>query len=292
MSALSKVIRAVAISGFLMIGAVGAQAKTPLYVYDFNLGMTPTGRVDYLKSLGVSGLVSRVKTSADVRELRAYANHVLTVDDFELLAFVAYDFTDNNTNVWRQALPVLARTGTPLWVIVRNAPSTGAIDRLLRQMADESQAHGIQTVIYPHYDTDIETAAEASVFLDRIKHPNLKNSLHTCHEIRAGNQYDMRATVRAGVRRTSLVTIAGADDNAYSGPPFGAAGWGDAIKPLDEGGYSLLPFLQALEDSSYRGPVILHTFGITNNPGHLERSIAKYAEYLGSVIPRRTGRSR
>jgi hypothetical protein len=87
----------------------------------------------------------------------------------------------------------------------------------------------------------------------------------------------------AGV--SALVTIAGADENAYYGPPNPLVNWSDAIKPLDKGAFSLLPFLQALHDSGYDGPVILHTFGITSQSGHLQRSLKKYAEYLKQVTP-------
>ena len=85
--------------------------------------------------------------------------------------------------------------------------------------------------------------------------------------------------VAAHAASTRLVTIAGADADAYAGPPTGnPVPWSDAIRPLDQGTYDLIPFLNSLDIAGYNGPVILHTFGITNSPGHLSRSLEAYAK--------------
>jgi len=284
-SLIQKVFPSLALGIALLVGGADARAQPALMVYDFNLGMEPAANVDYVKGLGFAGLVTSVEHPSDLPKLVQYARHVSTLDDFDLLAFVVYDFAvPAGQNLWREALPILARAGAPLWVIVRNAPSTPALHQLLRQMAHESKLFGVSTVIYPHWGTSIETAADASAFIEAIGHPNLKNSLHTCHEIRGGNQDDLPAVVVEHAGETSLVTIAGADEDAYAGPFAAGISWDDAIKPLDEGDFSLLPFLQALHDSGYDGPVILHTFGIIDNPGHLERSLLKYAEYTAQIV--------
>jgi sugar phosphate isomerase/epimerase len=262
--------------------SVAAHRHDPsLLVYDFNLHMGPEGNVDHVKSLGFKGLVTSVQVPADLLKLSQYAGYVETIPNFDLLAFVNYDFTNPaSSQVWREALPILASVDAPLWVILKGAPSAAAVPQLLEQMATESQAAGVQTVIYPHWTTDIESAAEASALINAIGHPNLKSSLHTCHEIRAGNQYTLDAVVSMHAPVSALVTIAGAEENAYAGPFDPFVDWSDAILPLDKGDFSLLPFLQALHDSGYDGPVILHTFGITGDPGHLQASLGKYAEYL------------
>lgn len=267
-------------------GGVAHRHDPSLLVYDFNLHLGPVGNVDYVKSLGFEGLVTSVQVPADLAKLSQYAGYVETVPGFDLLAFVNYDFTDPaSSQVWRDALPVLASVEAPLWVILKGAPSTPALAQLLAQMATESEAAGVQTVIYPHWNTDIESAAEASALISAIGHPNLKNSLHTCHEIRAGNQYTLDAVVAKHAQDSALVTIAGAEADAYAGPYDPLIGWSDAIMPLDKGHFSLLPFLQELHDSGYDGPVILHTFGIAENRGHLQASLGKYAEYLDQVTP-------
>jgi len=271
----------VALFCLLVLPAV-ARGEASLAVYDFNLTADPVRNCDYVKSLGFTGIVTSVATPTNVARLQAYAQHTSTLDGFDLFAYVYFDFNDpRNQGVWRSALPILAQAGAPLWVIVKNAPSTVATRDLLLEMARRTRLCGIETVIYPHWDTSIETAEEASALIAMVAHPNLKSSLHTCHEIRGGNQYTLPALVAAYASETALVTIAGAENRAYFGPP--PYPWDDAIKPLDEGGFDLLPFLQALKDAGYDGPVILHTFGITNNPGHLQRSLAKYAEYCGDL---------
>jgi sugar phosphate isomerase/epimerase len=239
-----------------------------------------------VKSLGFEGLVTSVQVPADLSKLGQYAGYVETLPGFDLLAFVSYDFTNPaSPQVWRDALPILASVDAPLWVILEGAPSDLAVRQLLAQMATESQAAGVETVIYPHWGTDVESAAEASALIGAIGHPNLKSSVHTCHEIRAGNQYTLDAVVAKQAQVTALVTIAGAEAHAHAGPFDPLIDWSDAIMPLDEGHFSLLPFLQALHDAGYDGPVILHTFGITDDPGHLQASLGKYAEYLAQVTP-------
>lgn len=283
---LNVVLRIAALLACLLVIPSRAEAGNSLMVYDFNLGPDPVSNVDNMKSLGFGGLVTTVRFPGDLVKLQTYADHVSTVNDFELLAYVNFDFNDpTSQQVWRDALPILARAGAPLWVIVNNAPSVSDLRFLLLQMARRSQLFGVRTVIYPHWNTSIETAAEAASHIAALAHPNLRNSLHTCHEIRGGNQYSMRAVVSAQANGFDLVAIAGADENAYAGPVSGAPPtWEDAIKPLDKGDYSLLPFLQAVKDSGYDGPVILQTFGILDDPGHLQRSLQGYARYRSHLL--------
>jgi len=286
--------RSVAIALSLLAGAdaLHAQAprgtapETPLLVYDFNLGMEPADNVDHVKSLGFQGIVTKLKDPPDLLKLDAYVAHIETMDDFQLIPYVSYSFNNPAApDIWRAALPVLAGIGAPLWVVVKQSPSDAAVRDLLGLMAREAEAHGIRAVIYPHYDTDIETALEASILIHEVGHHNLRNSLHTCHEIRGGHKDRLAGVVTEHVDETALVAIAGADHDAYVGPSNPFIGWDDVIKPLDEGDVSLYPFLQALHEAGYQGPVVLQTFGINNNPGHLQRSIRKYAAYTEQLAP-------
>lgn len=284
--ALRKLVFALLLPALLLSMARSRTPSPSLWVYDFELGLGPAGNVDHLASLGFEGVVTRVAFPSDLPKLREYARRVAKTSGFGLLAYVNYDFTNpSSPQVWRDALPILARLDGPLWVIVRNAPKPEDLHALLTQMATEAQVAGVEVILYPHWNTDIESAAEASTLIRRLAHPNLSNSIHTCHEIRGGNQNTLPAVVAAHARDSSLVTLAGADPNAYAGPFVPGIGWDDAIKPLDKGNFTLLPFLQALHDSHYDGPVILHTFGITNDPGHLQRSLRKYDDYLQQLAP-------
>lgn len=285
-SVLRSVAIVIAIPVLVLVGAAEPQARPSLLVYDFNLNMGPVGNVDHVESLGFDGLVTRVGVPGDVPKLKEYAGYVSMIPGFDLLAYVPYDFTNSaSPQVWRDALPILSKVRAPLWVIVREAPSDAVVRQLLTEMATVSQAAGVETVIYPHWNTNIESAAEAAVLIREIGHPNLKNSLHSCHEIRSGNQYTLDTVVSRHAEDNALVTIAGAEDHAYAGPVISGVGWGDAIMPLDKGAFSLLPFLQQLHDSGYDGPVVLHTFGILNHPSHLQRSFRKYREYIEQVRP-------
>ncbi len=288
----TPVRRALCALTVLFVVAVGAgrlAAQPALMVYDWHLGLAPAEAVEHLRGLGFSGLVTRVKDPADVTKLADYAGHVAGLDDFRLMAYVAYDFSNpQSPGVWRDALPILAEVGAPLWVVVKQAPSELAIQQLLLEMARAADAVGLRAVVYPHWNTSVETADEAAALIAAVGHPNLRNSLHTCHEIRGGHQDDLPGVVAAHVDETALVAIAGAKQDAYAGPPNPLIQWGDVIKPLDKGDFSLLPFLLALHTAGYDGPVILQTYGIMNDPGHLRRSLRAYAGYVAE-LERRAG---
>ncbi len=254
-------------------------------VYDFDLGPVPASNVDYAKSLGFDGLVTRCSRASDIPKLADYAAYVATVDDFEVLAYVNYDFNHpESPQVWQDALPILAGLDAPLWVIVKNAPSMADVDSLLLDMARASELFNVPMVLYPHFDTDIEDADQAAMRMARVGHSNISLSLHTCHEIRAGNQYSLKSVATQHSHHSSIVTIAGADANAYAGPPQpGPHFWDDAIKPLDSGKFNLLPFLRGLNGVGYSGIVVLQTYGLGTNPGHLQRSLKGYEKYQAGL---------
>lgn len=274
------VLRALSVLVLLALGAADVRAQPSLMVYDWHLGLGPEANLEHVRSLGFSGLVTRLRDAEDVAKLAAYVEHAETLGDMQVMAYVAYDFLNSDSpQVWREALPWLAQAGAPLWVLVRNAPDADAVPVLLREMARESALYDLRTVVYPHWNTDLETADEAAEAITAAGHPNLRNSLHTCHEIRGGHQDDLPTEVFQHVADTALVAIAGAKQDAYAGPWMPLIGWGDVIKPLDKGSFDLWPFLQALHLAGYDGPVLLQTYGITNDPGHLQRSLRAYAAY-------------
>jgi len=215
---LRQVLRVLSVVFAVALGAERPVAQPALMVYDWHLGLAPAAAVEHLRGLGFSGLVTRVKDPADVTKLADYAGHVAGLDDFRLMAYVAYDFSDpQSPGVWRDALPILAEVGAPLWVVVKQAPSDLAIQQLLLEMARSADAVGLRAVVYPHWNTSVETADEAAALIAAVGHPNLRNSLHTCHEIRGGHQDELPSVVAAHADDTALVAIAGAKKDAYAG---------------------------------------------------------------------------
>lgn len=259
-----------------LLGSTPARPEASLLVYDFQLGMTPAAAVPHLRSLGFDGVVTSVRRQPDIQKLSDYVT--AAAGRFEVMAYVHFDFADAaNARVWEDALPILGALDAPLWVILENAPDQAALDDQLLRMAQAALAEGVRAVVYPHWDTSLESAAEAAAAIARVGHGNLASSFHTCHEIRAGHQRRLGDEFMRHLAGCELVTLAGSSKNAYAGPPPGPQSWADAIQPLDRGTHDLVPFLQALEASGYDGPVVLHTWGITGDPGHRARSRAWYA---------------
>jgi hypothetical protein len=77
-----------------------------------------------------------------------------------------------------------------------------------------------------------------------------------------------------------IVTICGSDRKTnYESPD-----WSDAIKPLGEGDYDPREFLRALKRHNFKGPIILHTFGLKNRPAdHYRKSYDLYHKMRAEV---------
>lgn len=257
-----------------LVGPASDRPCGSLLVYDFDLGLSPAASIVHLRGLGFDGVVTGCTRPSDIAKLDAYRQASNAQSGFEVLAYVQYDFAvPFASQLWLDALPILGDLDAPLWIIVKNAPAQADVDGLLLTMAQRAELQGIPVVIYPHWETDIECAAEASALIDRLDHPNLRNSVHTCHEIRAGYQNDLDRVLKRFAGESDFVTVAGADLDAYAGPHLGGVhDWSDAIKPLDRGTMDLTPFLEALERERYTGRVVLHTYGIAGDPGHRQRS--------------------
>lgn len=131
----------------------------------------------------------------------------------------------------------------------------------------------MQVCLYPH-DGEIHTyhtAEEALVYLKKAERPNLGLSVHLCHELRGGNGNRLAEIITKVGPYIKLASISGANQAVTPGNPD----WSDTIKPLSEGDFDTSVFLRALKSSGYRGPVVLHTFGLEKRP------VAHHAESFG-----------
>lgn len=168
---------------------------------------------------------------------------------------------------------------TALWMVVAGRKDTDferAVD-LYRRVAIACRTHSAQLVLYPHQGQIIESAEESLALWQRLDCPEVRLSIHLCHELKAGNGERIAEVVDRIAPHLGLVSVSGADRDTRT-----RGGWETGIMPLDRGTYDVRPFLRALAAHHYAGPVILHTFGITDPVDeHYARSLAAWRRLTG-----------
>jgi len=152
--------------------------------------------------------------------------------------------------------------------------------KLLRAVADQCAADGVQLVLYPHHACTFETAEESIDVLNLMQRPAVKLSLHLCHELKANNRDRLDAVVGKIAPHLALVSLNGVDTSV----PFSVKGWDSMILPLDQGDYDVRPFVAALMRHGYTGPILLHNFGFKAPPAeYLPASMARWKEIGADV---------
>jgi sugar phosphate isomerase/epimerase len=188
-------------------------------------------------------------------------------------------------------LTQLARFRAALWLAVDSGNrleatlATGAAT--IRAVHDRCLAHGVPLVLYPHGGALFDDAEAALAMRDRVGRPEITITIHLCHEIMARNGARIAAVVAAVKNDIALASVSGStiavneNDN-----------WASQIKPLDLGDYDIRPYLQALTDAGYTGPMTLMTYNL-GDPGatptatdHLTRSVKKWRTLVAPTAHR------
>lgn len=256
----------------------------------FNFGIdqrTPKEQVELLTQLGYQGITTGIiGTGGGVEILRGYAAvPAIQSGKFKLYGILWWaKAAEGYDPKWLDEMLVqAARMNAPLWVVVdgKHLQELDATLKLLTSIATQCAQHKVQLVLYPHAGCVFQSTEEALDILKQLNRPEVKISLHLCHELKAGNAARLPEIVAKAAPQLALVSISGAKTKAINNP-----GWADSIMPLDEGDFDLAPLVQALHKAHYQGPIVLHTYGITEKPeDHLARSIAWWNTFLKNLPP-------
>jgi len=256
----------------------------PLGVTDWGmvrLADTAAGQIQTLQKLGFTGLTTKLDDAARLKQFDAY-REALKDTGFRIYAgYVPATFATNNAALHAhlaQVLPRLKSVNAVLWLIVRKTELTRSqVADEIRAIADQSQAAGVELVLYPHHGTYIETAEDALTYIQEIPSTNIFVSLQMCHEVRAGNGERLTEIAKKIKPWLRLASINGADVE-YQGDKSDQA---RLVQPLGQGDFDAAKELQALLSVGYRGPVILFTYGLPAVPtDNLSQSIRVYHEML------------
>ncbi|MDA0348577.1 MAG: TIM barrel protein [Verrucomicrobia bacterium] len=274
-----------------------SQDTYPLGVFNFDfarLGEDAASQISELKSIGYGGLVLNLTNPKELKTLERYQS-VVGDDAFEVYAgyvVIAFEKDIAAQNAYLDnVIKALKKSDAKLWVILRvrggqKVEGKQALD-FLRSLAERTKAGGVELVIYPHWSGGdprnvclIESAEDAIPFVEAVDSDNLFISLHLCHEIKAGNGHrlnEVAANIKPWLR---LPSINGADIDAVNE----AEGWKRGIQPLTQGDYDSSQLLEALKSIGYKGPVILHTWGLQKAAAdHHQTSFKRFQEMVDAL---------
>lgn len=253
-----------------------ALAGNPFGLFDFNLrGKDPAQQIKSLDGIGYDGITMPLKTPKDLEKLEAYQKAKPDLKLFAALCHIDYSKPEDfQREHFRLVVKKLAKLNAKVWLIISGPKDQDAkITDFVREVADLAATEKVGVSLYPHDKTALETAEEALVILKSANRPNLTISVHQCHEMRAGNTDRIDAVMTAVGPHMDIVTICGSDRKVNDN----SEDWSDAIKPLGEGDYDPKEFLRALKRHGFKGPIILHTFGLMKKPAsHYQTSYDIY----------------
>ncbi|RED98333.1 TIM barrel protein [Marinoscillum furvescens] len=265
-----------------------AQSK-PLYAFDFKMEHIPLPeRTALLVEEGYSGVTFAMKNDDQIKKYNDYLSTVeAKAGAFSVpVVYFPYHFHQSaevQQRQWEKVLDVPSLKN--VWVIFVDRDSTATqkeIKEKLRYMAQSAMSEGKNLIIYPHDKTLIESTEEALPYIQELGMSNLYVTMHSCHEIRAGNGSRMLEVAIKAAPYLKFASVAGSDVTMHS---TGSANWADAIQPLDAGDYDIAQFVYALDKIRYDGEVFLHTFGLEEEPReHLSRSMKKWNE-INRTLP-------
>lgn len=189
----------------------------------------------------------------------------------------------------RKVLPQAQRMDMAIWMVAAGRRSdSGSLEAAIRKyalVAEMCRQHGVSLVLYPHAGTVIENVEQSLDVLDslrRLGYPEVKTSLHLCHELKAGNLDRLDSIITKAAPYLGIVTVNGAEPGLFG---YRRAGWDRLIEPLDRGTFDIHPMLDLLARSGYGGPIELHTYNLKNPSmpdydNHLERSLRRWRELV------------
>jgi sugar phosphate isomerase/epimerase len=260
-----------------------AMAASPFGVFDFDLrGATPAEKIHSIDDCAFDGIAMWMNSPKELEKFNAYQS---AKPSTRLLAALLHLHADKPADFNRDHLAKVAKKLATehgkFWLIISGDPNNEAqILTLIRNLADIAAAENVTLSLYPHDGHVMATAEQALGYLTKAARPNVTLSVHQCHELRAGNIDRLDAVVAAALPHLDMVTFCGSDRKTTPG----AKDWSDAIKPLGEGDYDPKEFLRILKKYRYQGPIILHTFGLSNKPATHHKSSSNLYQKMAAEV--------
>ena len=241
-------------------------------------------QVDLALTNGYDGLMASVSMKNPLARIREFtAVPAVREGRFRIYSILWQSRLDKPLNeaFLSDVLVIAKELNAAIWCNIVGTPGerTNTIRRL-QLISQRCKSAGVQLVLYPHYNCTFETAEEALEIWQQMKCPEVKISIHLCHELKAKNQERFDEIVAKVAPLLALASINGVDTSV----DFSVKGWNTMIIPLDKGDYDTRPYLAALIRHGYTGPILLHNFGFKTPPEeYLPGSMKRWREISADV---------
>ncbi len=260
-----------------------------------NWSRTAAAQIEVCQSLGYTGY--GLPSFGSEALLKSFADHPEVSSGRFRIHSALWWASINDTFDWAtidKRLAQAARMHMAVWMVVAGTKATEDIEKaytILKTTARHCAAQRAKLVLYPHEGTTFVSATEARTLLLRLRaDPELSDaekaccsiSIHLCHELKAGNGAGIAEVVAAVAPYCTLASVSGAEADTRT-----RGGWTSGIRPLDQGNYDVRPFLQALADAGYTGPMEYHTYNLPDPKydDHLERTLIRWRQLVAPPAP-------
>ncbi len=282
--AASPAIESVSISAEDRAAAAAALEAGERYEFGaFDMGslgeLPPAEQAELLVSIGYDSAIATGWHTPNVNYIEKWFNAPAVVEG--RLKLPAALWTASVTAKYNQQrmdrlFTILRDNDAMLWVKGRGSSDQISLaPAFYQRLADHAAEYGVTVVLYPHHRTTYLDVEEALELMHKVDRPNVKISMHYCHELKESNDDRIPEIVGLVAEHVALVSINGADSSMNRVN----SNWSKTIMPLDEGDLDPTPMVKALIEHGYTGPMFLHTYGVQGDPrNHLTRSFNRWQE--------------
>jgi sugar phosphate isomerase/epimerase len=143
----------------------------------------------------------------------------------------------------------------------------------VRQTAEMAASMKIRVALYPHHGFAVATMPQALDLIAKVNHRNLGVMFNLCHFLKNEKAEDLESVLEKAGSHLFAVSTSGAN--------LGGAGWGDLIKPLDQGNFPQARLYGVLKKLKFKGPVGLQCYGVRGDKRtNLKNSIAAWKKIV------------
>jgi hypothetical protein len=239
-----------------------------------------------LHRYGYAGMAVDIGNAEKLADFDRYQAAAKTKQNFRIYtAFyrLSFDEKEGFKKDWAQVVDKLSGSGTDLWLITGEKKvglTSELLENEIRALVDYAATKSLKVTLYPHSKNVVATAEEALVYVKKVNRTNFDLAVHTCHEIRAGNNNRIEEVLEKVKDYLGYVTIAGAD-NIPNLSTNGGEWESSTLKPLYRGNFDLTRVLKKLRSIDYKGSIGFINHRITETPdSYLPLSKTTYDKWI------------
>ena len=222
---------------------------------------------EILKELGYDG-ISQVSAGGD-----KLAERIVVYDEAGLHVLSIYLNVDDKP-IAAELVKPLENRGAMIELTVRKM--TPVTVEAVRQTAEMAAQLKIRVALYPHDGFGVATMPQALDLIEKVNHPNLGVMFNLCHFLKNESADDLENVLEKAGPHLFAVSTSGAN--------LGGKGWGDLIKPLDQGNFPQRRLFGELKKLGFSGPVGLQCYGVRGDQRtNLKNSVTAWNKMIAEL---------